>query len=285
MGSRLAGRRIVAFGAILVAFAAARGGIDTLVRAVGIHHAPTATPVGPSVQGAEAEAFFAIAAVCVWMAAFVTRRSRYPATGPGAIPRTAPTQHKVAYFVGFPVIAVIFTASFVFFSTFAIGNLSAIDRSAYVQAHGLRRAAVVEAVQNFSTTYRGTTSYTATINVTVRSPAGGDRNAVVYVPAQDQAEPAEPGSTITVLLDPQQQAYAELPGQPNQGGGPWGPLLFFAIATLFAVLAVPFWLGFFATFLRRPMWSLAPGRTGKQLARAHVLRKRAGLGKWPSRTR
>jgi hypothetical protein len=44
------------------------------------------------------------------------------------------------------------------------------------------------------------------------------------------------GDSATVLVDPQQLGYAELPGHPNTTAGQWA--LGFALAVVFALLAV-----------------------------------------------
>jgi hypothetical protein len=107
----------------------------------------------------------------------------------------------------------------------------------------------------------------------VRSPSSGDRNAVVYDPERARVKP---GSTITILLDSQQPAYAELPGHPDKQG--WMPVFFSILAAGLGVLGAFFWLGFIPAIRRQQMWSLVPGR----LARAYLMRKKSGLDRWPA---
>lgn len=277
LGRRSAG--LIAGIASLAGLGSAIVGIDALVHAVGIHHTLNPNPDSSAVEGVLGEAFVTVTAVCAWLVVRITRRLRHPAAatidsalGPDAIPRTPPSRHKVLNFGLLPVVAAIITAAFVFMSTAAIVNHSYDDRSAYVQAHGLSRSAVVDRVRNIATTDKGGTRYTATFNVTVKFLSGSDRNAVVYDP---ERAPVKPGSTITVLLDPQQPAYAELPGHPDKQG--WIlPVIFSLVAVWLGVLAVYSWLTFIARIRRQPIWSLVPGR----LARAYLMRKKSGLESW-----
>lgn len=282
MGRRSAGLIAGIVVASLAGLGSAVVGIDALVHAASIHHTPNPNPDSPALEGALGEVLLAVTAVCAWLVARLTRRRlRYPAAatadsavGPDSIPHTPPSRHKIIDFGLMPVVAVIFTAGFVFMSTAAIVNHSYDDRSAYVQAHGLSRSAVVDRVRNIATTNKGVTRYTATLSVTVKSLSGSNRNAVVYSPERAQVKP---GSTITVLLDPQQPAYAELPGYPDNHGWILSVILSLGAVGL-GVLAVYFWLGFIATIRRQPIWSLVPGR----LARAYLMRKKSELDRWPA---
>jgi hypothetical protein len=278
MSKRPAGLIAATVVASLGGLASAIAGVDALANAASIHHTPGPTPISPVLEGVLGEALLAVTAVCAWLAVRLTRRLRRPAAGTDdsgvgadAIPLTPPT--KVINLVLHLFLIVALTAVFVGFSTLAIAHHSDNDRSAYVQAHGLRRSAVVDRVQNSATTDKGVTTYTATLSVTVTFPASGDRNAVVYDPGRAQVKQ---GSTITVLLDPQQPAYAELPGHPDQGGVL--PVFFSFIALLGGVMAVGLSLAFIAAIRRRPMLSLIPGR----LARAYLMRKKSGPGRWPA---
>jgi hypothetical protein len=256
-------------------------GIDALVHAASIHHTLNPNPDSPALEGVLGEALLAVTAVCAWLVVRMTRRLRHPAAttadsavGPDAISRTPPSRHKFLNFVLLPVVGAIITAAFVFMSTAAIVNHSYDDRSAYVQAHGLSRSAVVDRVRNTATTDKGGTRYTATLNVTVKPPSGSDRNAVVYDPERAQVKP---GSTVTVLLDPQQPAYGELPGHPDNQG--WIlPVILSIVAFWLGVMAVYFWLAFIARIRRQPIWSLVPG----WVARAYLMRKKSGLERWPA---
>jgi hypothetical protein len=109
------------------------------------------------------------------------------------------------------------------------------ERSAYTQSHGVRETAVAENVQNIASTSRhGYTTYTSQIIVTVRHPAIGDGTATVYGQGQTFVQQ---GGTLTVLLDPKQPGYAEIPGSPYDTTASWikGVLItiVFGIITVF----------------------------------------------------
>jgi hypothetical protein len=99
--------------------------------------------------------------------------------------------------------------------------------SGFVQAHGVRRAAVVLSVNNIADTSTNTTgtgsrkrtttstSYTAEVAVRLASPVNGQALSTVHVPRYDSDAP---GTTLTVLVDPGNPGYSELPGAPSASG-------------------------------------------------------------------
>lgn len=118
--------------------------------------------------------------------------------------------------------------------------------SSFVQAHGDRRAAVilsVDNIKNTSTTTTGsgsfkhtetTTSYTALVLVSLADPVGGQARTTVHVPGY---ETEGTGDTLTVLVDPTDPGYAELPGSPSTPADQ--PTIFLIVgASLIAVAIV-----------------------------------------------
>ncbi len=117
--------------------------------------------------------------------------------------------------------------------------------SSFVQAHGVRRAAVILSVDNIadtSTTTTGSgshkhtttsTSYTAQVAVRLASPVNGQARSTVHVPHYDSDGP---GTSLTVLVDPGDPGYAELPGAPSTSG--ILPMVFMIVGSVLVVIAV-----------------------------------------------
>jgi hypothetical protein len=105
-------------------------------------------------------------------------------------------------------------------------------RSAYTQAHGVRRAARV--ISEDTGTGKNPTSALA---VRLTRPVNGHDTTTAHI----QGAPAySPGAPVTVVVDPQDPGYAELPGDPYTSDQQW--LLFLGIA-LAAILTIPFIAG------------------------------------------
>jgi len=118
--------------------------------------------------------------------------------------------------------------------------------SSYVQAHGVQRTAVIQSVDNVPYTHGSNPLYTADILVRLTAPVGGQSQVVIHYPGY---ESDRPGDTLTVLVDPEDPGYAELPGLPNNGSTT--PLVFLIIGSVLLVLAIA--LGVFGIQgLRRP---------------------------------
>jgi hypothetical protein len=124
----------------------------------------------------------------------------------------------------------------------------AASKSAYVQAHGVRREAVIVSVDNqeHRTTHKPgqtgtgynqkhyaiTTSYTANVLVNLAQPVNGHTQTTVHVPHKDSDKP---GQSVTVLVDPQDPGYAELPGTADSP--PFLPYIFLGVGILLIVAA------------------------------------------------
>lgn len=210
--------------------AAAAAGIGLLVRAAGLHHTVTPDSGLPAVECVLAEILLAIAAGCAWLA---VRARSSPVPGPPGGTRQARQARRTKRAIPAVVAAVGFSVLFVMVSTATVVVHSRADRSAYVQAHGLRENAVVDSVRTITAPAKSGAQDTATLTVTVTSPASGSHRAVAYDPAGTSVKP---GSAITVLLDPKQPAYAELPGHPYAPGGQWAQGLL-AMAVIGALAA------------------------------------------------
>lgn len=105
-----------------------------------------------------------------------------------------------------------------------VNALSDASQSDYVQAHGVRRPAVIQSVNNVShqsqrQTGSGSnartqyfTTYTAEVLVQLAEPVDGRTQTTVHVP---HAVNDNPGTALTVLVSPKDPGYAELPGTPS----------------------------------------------------------------------
>lgn len=152
----------------------------------------------------------------------------------GGLPRWA-----VAVLVGVPLlVGMIFLIV-----SFALRSSAAL--SSYVQEHGVRRTAVIQSVHNIEHTsthsvgsgsskhQETTTSYTAEVLVRLAAPVGGRTQTTVHVP---DVESADPGETLTVLVNPKDPGYAELPGAPSTS--PILPMIFLIVGGVLVVIAV-----------------------------------------------
>jgi hypothetical protein len=118
--------------------------------------------------------------------------------------------------------------------TFSLHGQAA--QSSYTQHHGLARRATVEAVRpvNHATSTQAWTTYD--YDVVLAEPAGPVTRTVAHDPTQD-LQRFDQGNVISVLVDPRQPAYAELPGIPVESAA-WfaGPLImavvFLGVGTL-----------------------------------------------------
>ena len=118
-------------------------------------------------------------------------------------------------------------------------------RSSFVQAHGIRREAVILNVDNIAHTSTSTTgsgssrhtvtsiTYTAEVLASLADPVGGQARTTVHVP---RYETDGPGDTLTVLVDPSDPGYAELPGSPSTPAVL--PAIFLAVGAALTVAAL-----------------------------------------------
>ena len=137
----------------------------------------------------------------------------------------------------------------IIFLIVSFATRSSAALSGFVQAHGVRREAVILNVQNeehHSTTTSGSgssrhttnsTSWTALVQVSLASPVGGQARTTVHVP---DYESASPGDRLTVLVDPKDPSYAELPGSPSTS--PLLPTIFLIVGSALVVIGIVLWV-------------------------------------------
>ena len=128
-------------------------------------------------------------------------------------PKSQHPDHRVLSMflaAGLVIVAVVFLAV-----SLGAGEDAAV--SAYTQAHGVRENAVVDSDSMTCADYdlyhscSQRANLYAQLDVTLRRPVGGQATSSVDL-NQDPRLPK--GDVITVLVDPQNPSYAELPGKP-----------------------------------------------------------------------
>jgi hypothetical protein len=77
------------------------------------------------------------------------------------------------------------------------------------------------------------TTYTAQVLVSLADPVDGQARTTVHMPRYDTGRP---GSTLTVLVDPDDPGYAELPGSPSTAAVL--PTIFLVAGAFLAVVAI-----------------------------------------------
>ena len=97
--------------------------------------------------------------------------------------------------------------------------------SSYVQAHGVRQAARV-----ISVSVGGGKDPTEGLVVRLNGPVNGHGTTMVHIQHVDDVPTYSPGSPVTVVVDPQDPAYAELPGLPYTSTGQWVMTLVIGLA-------------------------------------------------------
>jgi hypothetical protein len=211
-------RTVLGAVAALLAATACFVGCATEVSALGSEHR---TPA-PVLIGAAA-AFAAGAVVLVRVA--IRLEHRFRSAGPaarsaGAAARSAPSavrRASVRHPRNSPVTRiagiVIIIGAGVTLTTIAVQLHSQAALSSYTQQHGLARHATVEAVHPVShdTSHDSWTTYDYDVALAV--PAGPATRTVAHDPARDFQRFSQ-GDKISVLVDPRQPGYAELPGIP-----------------------------------------------------------------------
>lgn len=86
-------------------------------------------------------------------------------------------------------------------------------KSSYTQANGVTAAAMVTKVDNEQSCGRSSCTYYAYVTVTLRTPVKGHASTVVNVPRNVSYVSGQP---VSVLVDPKDPGYAELPGSPYE---------------------------------------------------------------------
>ena len=107
------------------------------------------------------------------------------------------------------------------------------------QAHGIRHTAVILSVDNIANTSSSgfnkpqRTTWTAEVVARLTGPGSGQGQTVVHVPYFDSDAP---GTALTVLVDPGDPGYAELPGVPAHTAVL--PTVFLIVGSLLVVIGL-----------------------------------------------
>jgi hypothetical protein len=124
------------------------------------------------------------------------------------------------------------------FVSLAIDSRSAGSRSSFVQRHGISARAIVEKVTNHPNCEypRNSSQCFPRADVVLRLTPALDtvQKTTVDYPGASQLHANE---KVTVLVDPRDHRYAELPGAPSEDSAGWIELL--VLAAIFAAIAVP----------------------------------------------
>jgi hypothetical protein len=221
LGRRLRGRRIgwvVVAGLGFLLFTAVGG--NALLAGLGVIH-DSSEPQGTKTI-LLAVPFFAIAVACAATAIHVEHRLRgFPsgkiALGLSAVRGTMPaglrTPRRRRYGpVSTLISAIVFLGIGITAACFAVTTHAEASRSGYTQANGVAGTATVRSVANYqSSGTRSATTYFAKVTVTLQPPVSGHASAVVNIPGNVSYAR---GQVISVLVDPADPGYAELPGSP-----------------------------------------------------------------------
>jgi hypothetical protein len=125
----------------------------------------------------------------------------------------------------------------IFLALFALGTVGCIagaiafynqtERSSYTQDHGTRAQATVVYVDNTQSCGRYSCTWSAAITVSLSAPADGVSATVVHYPGYSNLSD---GQQITVLVDPKQPDYAEVPGHAFAAAWSWITFVLLGIA-------------------------------------------------------
>jgi hypothetical protein len=218
--SRLRGRRIgrvVVAGLGFLLFMAVGG--NMLLAGLGVIH-DSSEPQGTKTI-LLAVPWFAIAVACAATAIHFEHRLRGFPSGKialglsaarDAMPAGLRTPRRRRYGpVSTLISAIVFLGIGIAGACLAVSAHSEAGRSSYTQANGIVDTATVLNVANYQSTGRHTTTYYAKVTVTLQAPVSGKAGTVVNIP--DNVSYTR-GQVISILVDPVDPGYAELPGSP-----------------------------------------------------------------------
>jgi TRAP-type C4-dicarboxylate transport system permease small subunit len=179
------------------------------------HRVPSAA--SKTAHGAGAVAVLAVMVACAHWAARIgdrVRRGRAIATG-----------LTLGIFALFTVLCAIT----------AVLDQSAATRSGYTQSHGVRATATVMVVGEQKKCGAGAEAceYTAEILARLSPPVNGTAGTFIHYPGYSKLDR---GQNVTVLVDPKQPTYAEIPGARFATQSRW--IVYAILAFVFAVLSV-----------------------------------------------
>jgi hypothetical protein len=106
------------------------------------------------------------------------------------------------------------------------------QRSGETQSHGIAVTGTVDSVDNTQHCGRSSCSWTAAITVTLNRPVKGLATTTVHYPAYSYLFTSD---SVSVLVDPEQPSYAEIPGVKFEDSGTW--LISLGLAILFGLFA------------------------------------------------
>jgi hypothetical protein len=220
LGRRLRGRRIgwvVIAGLGFLLFMAVGG--NMLLAGLGVIH-DSSEPQGTKTI-LLAVPWFAIAVACAAAAIHFEHRLRgFPsgkiALGLSAARSSMPaglrTPRRRRYGpVSTLTSAIVFLGIGIAAACLAVSTHSEVDRSNNTQASGIADTATVRSVANYQSTGRHSTTYYAQVAVTLQAPVSGQASTVVNIPNNVSYTR---GQVISILVDPADPGYAELPGSP-----------------------------------------------------------------------
>ena len=121
-------------------------------------------------------------------------------------------------------------AGLAMFGTLSGFSLSDYFLSNYTQHHGILDSGTISNVSN-SRTERG--SWWATVQITLDRPVDGATSTTLTV--RNEVNSPD-GTSVTVLVDPQDPAHAEYPGRPTYP--PWVPIMFLCFTGVSALLLI-----------------------------------------------
>ncbi|MGO9974468.1 MAG: hypothetical protein ACLP01_17030 [Solirubrobacteraceae bacterium] len=120
--------------------------------------------------------------------------------------------------VGSTIVALVLGAGTAALAVNAVVMRSHGARSSFVQSHGVQEQATVDDVNNSQDCGRYGCTYSAAISVTLARPVGGTMQSVAHYPDTSNLNQ---GQQITVLVDPEEPTYSEIPGSKLVDSGSW----------------------------------------------------------------
>lgn len=194
------------------------------------------TPAAVLIAAAAGFGVAAVALVRVAMRLEHRFRSAQPAArGVQPAVRRAPVRHPGHSPVTRIAGIVIIIGAIAALTTLAVQLHSQAVLSSYTQHHGLARNGTVDAVHAVShdTSHDSWTTYD--YDVALAGPTGPVTRTVAHDPTRD-FQRFNQGDTISVLVDPRQPGYAELPGIPVESSWFIAPLVLSVVFLLPVVL-------------------------------------------------
>jgi hypothetical protein len=224
-------RRLVIWLAIaffaLMAVLLATAGVNFIVMATGTGNADYSGPAAPLGLAFAALCFFGFVLVVSVLAELEhkLRQLRQPAwdyddLAPADGRRWRPTSRRALAAPIMTSLALLMYLGVVAgFAAYAVNMHAQAALSSYVQHHGVPRTGGIVRVQNIEhQNSKYGPWYSARITVVLAPPMDGHSTTVVHDP---HGSNLIPGEGLEVLVDPQQPAYAELPGQPFGKNWQW----------------------------------------------------------------